>query len=208
MSFSIISLNCRGLRNILKRKAVFLYLKRFNTDFCFLQESHSTVQDVNFWRSQWGLDLWMSHGNEHSAGVCVLKKSFSGKILFSDCDANGHYILLALQFASLTYVIANIYGYNSPKDNKFFFDNLGSRINCMLSKFPNSSLILGGDFNVVLNNTLDRWPPQPINATSDYLLSFMQKFSVIDVWRETHSLQKVFTWNNNSLSSQSRLDFG
>ncbi len=77
----------------------------------------------------------------------------------------------------------------------------------MLSKFPNSSLILGGDFNVVLNNTLDRWCPQPINATSDYLLYFMQIFSVIDVWRETHSLQKVFTWNNNSLSSQSRLDF-
>ncbi len=31
--------------------------------------------------------------HEHSAGVCVLKNLFSGKILFSDCDANGHYTL-------------------------------------------------------------------------------------------------------------------
>lgn len=65
----------------------------------------------------------MSHGNEHSAGVCILKNNFSGNILASDCDINGHFILLALQFANLTYVIANIYGYNSPKDNKFFFVN-------------------------------------------------------------------------------------
>lgn len=44
--------------------------------------------------------MWMSHGNEHSAGVCILKNNFSGNILFTDCDVNGHYILLALQFAS------------------------------------------------------------------------------------------------------------
>lgn len=77
----------------------------------------------------------------------------------------------------------------------------------MLTKYPNSYLIIGGDFNVVFNNTLDRWPPHPTCINNDYLFSFVQKFSVVDVWRETHPLQKVFTWNNNSLSNQSRLDF-
>lgn len=92
MSLSIISLNARGLRNNIKRKAVFLFCKQFNIDFCFIQESHSTEQDKSFWRSQWGDDLWMSHGTERAAGVCILKRRFNGKILISDCDKNGHYI--------------------------------------------------------------------------------------------------------------------
>lgn len=51
MSFSIISLNARGLRENVKRKALFLFTKRFNNDFVFFQESHSIASDVNFWRS-------------------------------------------------------------------------------------------------------------------------------------------------------------
>ncbi len=86
MSLSVVSLNARGLRNLTKRKAIFLYLKQFNCDFCFLQESHSSVEDLNFWRSQWGLDLWMSHGTTHSAGVCILKNKFKGTILLHKSD--------------------------------------------------------------------------------------------------------------------------
>lgn len=86
MSLSVVSLNARGLRNLTKRKAVFLYLKQFKTDFCFLQECHSSVEDLNFWRSQWGLDIWMSHGTSHSAGVCILKNQFKGKVLLSESD--------------------------------------------------------------------------------------------------------------------------
>lgn len=41
MSFSIFSLNARGLRNNIKRKALFLFAKQLKTDFVFFQESHS-----------------------------------------------------------------------------------------------------------------------------------------------------------------------
>lgn len=99
MSLSIISLNVRGLRNNVKRKAVFLFCKQFSTDFCFIQESHSIEQDGSFWRSQWGDDLWLSHGTERAAGVCILKSRFNGKVLISDCDEDGHYIFLILETA-------------------------------------------------------------------------------------------------------------
>lgn len=201
MSLSIVSFNCRGLRNIVKRKAIFLYLKHFNTDFCFLQECHSNIQDANFWRSQWGLDLWISHGTTHSAGVCILKNRFKGKILSSDCDASGHYILLAVEISNVMCIIINVYGFNLQKDNKAFFDRLDERVTGMLAMYPNSSLIFGGDFNVVLDNTLDRWPSQPSSPIPNYVVTFMKKFSLIDAWRKSHPSQVSFTWSNNSLSS-------
>ncbi len=62
MSLSIISLNASGLRENVKRKALFLFTKRFHFDFVFFQESHLVASDVNFWCSQWGNDIWLSHG--------------------------------------------------------------------------------------------------------------------------------------------------
>lgn len=54
MSLSVVSLNARGLRDAVKRKALFLFSRQFSSDFVFFQESHSEVTDVNFWKSQWG----------------------------------------------------------------------------------------------------------------------------------------------------------
>ncbi len=36
--------------------------------------SHSNDKDVNFWKSQWGSEIWFSHGSEHSAGIYIFKQ--------------------------------------------------------------------------------------------------------------------------------------
>lgn len=137
MSLSIISFNTRGLRNITKRKAIFLFLKQFKSDFCFLQECHSTKEDCNFWRSQWGSDLWMAHGTSNSAGVCILKNRFDGKIVCSNCDPGGHYICLVLEISNVTIIIVNIYGFNQQKDNEKLIDQVEERVKFanQISKF-------------------------------------------------------------------------
>ncbi|XP_051811833.1 sialomucin core protein 24 isoform X5 [Acanthochromis polyacanthus] len=86
MSLSIISVNARGLRNAIKRKAFFLYCRQYNTDFCFIQESHSVELDGSFWRSQWGGDLWFAHGTERSGGVGILKNRFNDCSQAQSCD--------------------------------------------------------------------------------------------------------------------------
>lgn len=40
MSLSLISLNTRGLRDIVKRKALFLFAKQLKTDLVFFSKSH------------------------------------------------------------------------------------------------------------------------------------------------------------------------
>uniref|UniRef100_A0A1A8QY68 Reverse transcriptase domain-containing protein n=1 Tax=Nothobranchius pienaari TaxID=704102 RepID=A0A1A8QY68_9TELE len=206
MSLSIISLNTRGLRNHLKRKAIFLYCKQLNTDFCFVQETHSIETDTNFWKSQWGGDLWLSHGSERSAGVCILKNRFSGKVLNSERDKTGRYILLVLEVAGVSYIIVNAYGFNSQAENIVFFDNLEERLLYWLSKYPKASVVLGGDFNTVLSNRLDRLPSRNEDSSNMYVKTFLQSFDLTDTWRDTHPLQTSYTWSNKTLSKQSRID--
>lgn len=74
MSISVFSINARGLRNVLKRKSLFLFCKGKGVDFYFVQETHACEEDENFWRSQWGNDIWFSHCTTKSAGVAMLKE--------------------------------------------------------------------------------------------------------------------------------------
>lgn len=50
----LISLNVRGLRDIDKRKALFLFVKQREDQIILFQETHSCDNDLKFWKSQWG----------------------------------------------------------------------------------------------------------------------------------------------------------
>ena len=70
----LISLNVRGLSNFKKRRMIYTWCKKKNTDIIFLQETHSTKEVENQWRNEWGAEIIMSHGGSNSRGVAVLMK--------------------------------------------------------------------------------------------------------------------------------------
>ena len=124
-------------------------LPQLNRHFLFFQETHSTANEVKFWRSQWGNDIWLSHGSEHSAGVGTLKCNFTGNILYSDIDINGNFVCQVIDFNRIILIVTNVYGYNSKAENEILFDNIEQKLLIWLDKFPNAFLLVGGDFNVV-----------------------------------------------------------
>uniref|UniRef100_A0A3P9L5I7 Reverse transcriptase domain-containing protein n=1 Tax=Oryzias latipes TaxID=8090 RepID=A0A3P9L5I7_ORYLA len=207
MSLSFLSFNARGLRNILKRKAVFLFIKQFKCDFCFIQESHSTKEDLNFWKSQWGKEIWGAHGSKKMAGVLILKDKFLGEIIHHYSDPNGHLIIMVLLISQNVVIISNVYGYNSPLENSQLFDLWDGKISLWLKKYPEAFLIFGGDFNVVNDNTLDRHPPKKTNPNNKYLDNFMDKFEIVDAFRAKFPSLKSFTWHTKDYSKQSRIDY-
>ena len=71
-SCNVISLNVRGLRNRVKRRRIFCFLKDQKCDVYFLQETYSEPTGENIWRSEWGGDIFFSHGSLHGRGVCIL----------------------------------------------------------------------------------------------------------------------------------------
>lgn len=204
---SIVSLNARGLRNITKRKALFLFVKQLNTDLSFCQESHSNSNDENFWRSQWGNELWFSHCSERSAGVLTLKHKYNGDILHTDTDPKGHFICQVVDYNKIVLITFNIYGYNSNLENIQLFANIENRLKYWLTKFPNAHILLGGDFNVSLNSEIDRWPPARDNNRNAYFKLFMDRFDLVDIWRVKFPDDISFTWSNKDNTRLSRIDF-
>ena len=54
MLLPIVSFNVNGLKNNLKRKTIFHFLKNKKFDFIFLQETHSSDTDEKLWKCEWG----------------------------------------------------------------------------------------------------------------------------------------------------------
>lgn len=82
---------------------------------------------------------------------------------------------------------------------------LNTKIEFLVSTFPDLRIVLGGDFNCSLNDALDRWPIK--NNDNLYMLDFINERDLIDIWRHRYPAIKEYTWKNRSGSLQSRIDF-
>ncbi len=147
------------------------------------------------------------YGSEHSAGVSCLKNNFAGDVLHTYCDEYGHFILLILKCYNINLIVVNYYGYNSRSENDQLLFVLEDKLTYWQSKFPNAYLVIGGDFNTVLNESLDRWPPGRRSNSNTALKDFMHRLELVDIWRVKNTNDQEFTWSNKKLSSLSRIDF-
>ena len=57
VSLNIGTLNVRGLRGKVKRRALFEFLKHTYLDLIFLQETHSSISDEKYWEKEWGAPI-------------------------------------------------------------------------------------------------------------------------------------------------------
>ena len=67
----VISLNTRGLRNGLKRRKIFRFIKRSKPSVYFLQETHATKEMEQIWESEFGHKLIYANGESASRGVII-----------------------------------------------------------------------------------------------------------------------------------------
>ncbi len=207
MELSLISLNIKGIRDIVKRKAIFLFCKEMKADFfIFFYKNPTSSEDVPFWKNQWGDDLWLAHGTNHSAGVIILKGSFRGKILYNQCDVKGHWVILVIEIGSNMFILCNVSGYNYIVLNHNLLDNIEENVNILSTKFPMAKVIIGEDFNMVHDNALDRLPPRISNKNNN-LQNFCNNLALIDIWRYRNPSVRQFTWSNKQTTQQSRIDF-
>lgn len=205
-SLSIVSLNTRGLRDLTKRKALFLYCRKMNVDLILLQETHSCENDVRFWKSQWGDRAYFSHGSNHSAGVITLINKFKGDIVESLASTEGRWVILVTKLDNAVFIIVNIYGHNLTSVNKAFISLLQIKIEALKNKYHQAFVIFAGDFNEVLDNSYDRYPPK-MSRSNDIIYTLCDYLQITDAWRHFHPDVKEYTWSNNLQTYKSRIDF-
>ena len=99
--------------------------------------------------------------------------------------------------------ITNIYGPN--RDSPNFYSNIKNR----MEQYNDSSHIMCGDFNLVLDPTKDYENYSNVNNQNSRkeVLSLISSLNLEDIWRSIHPDGKGFTWRKRSPRKQARLNF-
>ena len=199
------SLNIRGMRNVLKRKKLYKYIREQKLDIICLQETHSDHKSNHIWQNEWGSKSVFSNGESNARGVATLlsgKLSKSVKEVVRDME--GRYLILKCELNNYSVCVANIYAPNN--DDPKFFDEVFNEIKAM----DCVQVMVCGDFNVAMNSDLDHncrsntTKPRSI----EIIKSYMEEDDMIDIWRHLHQTKKSFTWVKcNPRMTWSRLDY-
>ena len=129
--FKIISLNVRGLRNLVKRRPIFSYLKNQKANLYYLQETifqrrrREDMVCIIGGRGQ----MLFSQGSEHSRGVCMFLNVNSGfSITVVHANQDGRFIIAKISINDEQIFVVNIYAPNNYAQQELFIRNLGANL--------------------------------------------------------------------------------
>ena len=202
------SMNVRGLHGTDKRNLVFNHLSNYKNDLLLLQDTHTDFSQEKIWKNKWGQSIFFNHGDSNSRGLCtIIPKSLEVKSEMYFSDNNGRILTVKLTFAKCIYYIINVYAPVGSKHSEQlkFLDSL----NTHLSELKDLNIIMGGDWNTVLNFEMDRKGGSDNlrhSKYSDNLKILMEEFDLSDCWRLLHPNKRKYTWRKDNYTIHSRLD--
>ena len=205
VDINIGTLNVRGLNRKDKRSIVYSWIKKNSYDICFLQETFCTLQNSAKFERGWSGEQCHSYTNStHSRGVAILlSKNLDYNVISSHCDTDGRISLVNLQIGNNEYTLVNVYAPNIVSERIAFFHEMREFIH--MHAMTRSQLIIGGDFNCVLNAN-DR-VSGVTDRSASILLEVLEHFSLIDVWKCLNPTQVAFTYIDPSVRMHhSRID--
>ena len=203
MALKISTINIRGFGSPRKIDLILHEFNHLDCDLFLLQETHVSCKSrADEIARKWNGDWHWSCGTGKSAGVAIFTfPAFSGRITRFLFDSDGRILSILVSLGSNQFNVINIYAPNTVTARKTFFSQH------IHSYFLTYFRIIGGDFNCIIDNELDR-----LNSKSDFsvdkkcLLALKSDFDVIDIWRKRNPRAKSFTWANKAYSQASRLD--
>ena len=205
---NICSLNCRGLGNYKKRRDVFHYLRSRPFHIYMLQDIHCSQGKENIFRNAWGTNILIAPYRNNARGVAILCKGVKVTVCETRIDEGGNYIIANVIINdTLKLVLANVYGPND--DRPKFYENIGKL--CEEFEEENTPIVMGGDFNIALDNELDtsNYVRENNVHAREALRHLMNEKELTDIFRERNGKIKSFTWRNTGgqVIKQARLDY-
>ena len=148
---------------------------------------------------------YISHGSEHSRGVCILVKPNGYPLETTETDKEGRYILANLKLTTEKLFVVNVYALIDCRLQTPFFQKLTY---LLVSKTCISKVIMAGDWNTTLSH-LDKIGGLPWRETTyrNGLLSLMREFNLVEVYRSLHPNAKTYTYETKNKKRKSRIDF-
>ena len=202
----IMTLNCNGISDNLKRRDIFDRLRNLDCNIFFLQETHLKAAEENLIRAGWGYEVIVAGNSSQAGGTAILfNNNFEFQVIQTQKDPNGQYIFVKVKFLEKVFLLVNIYGPSAGDDDGFF-----QNIDNFLENQDQENIIIGGDFNCVLDPNLDRKNCTTIvnrPRTRAKIIDIMTKHTLTDIYRNIYPDTPSFTWRRFNTNKQARLDY-
>ena len=206
---NIVSLNCNGLGDRLKRKKLFRHFVRRNVDVILLQETHTTTETSEQYKAEWkrlrkNHDSRWNSGTSRSCGVAVLiNNKRSIQILNTSFDSAGRILTIQASINDDIYQFQSLYAPTRPGSRPLFFEELQDYL------FPDGEIIIGGDFNMVEDVNIDRAGGTPTSAHEkgkNELSHLKLQSNISDIWRQKSKNVREYTWSSPDNLIHSRIE--
>lgn len=210
LDLKIGSLNVRGIRNSVKRLAIFENMRGQNFDIIFLQEAYCTEEIKTKWEEEWGGVCVFSNGSIHSCGTIIMfKKNLDIEIIEKVIDQKGRYVFLKVKFHNCEMYLGNIYSPTIQTGKNLFYKKIIETL-VDLNVNKSDSIILAGDWNNVMNAAIDRKSCRARNDAESLPINLAQLIEIYeleDIWRLRNPKSSRFTYRQKNPLVQSRLDY-
>ena len=171
------------------------------------KKTYSLVEIENIWRTQWNGKMFFAHGSNHSCGVITLVRNDLDFEESCKCDQNGRFIILNASVQGVKYVLTNIYAPNKVRHQCTYFKDLYEKLDGIITSAEQNAII-GGDFNVTFDSSLDCLGGSPAKKESVKIFEeICLDLDLLDIWRVRNSKERLFTWEQTKPLIQRRLDF-
>lgn len=186
-----------------KKAAVFLAMEAYGIELACLQETHLTNDTKSNARNYKFQEQYHSVYTSYSRGVSILVgRSISFSCREARIDALGRYVFLSCVVENRPLVLANIY-VPPPFNTEPILDLLE-----FVDNKADVPIILVGDFNTVLDNTMDRFPPlkRAERLSEGRLGQLLREVGWCDLWRSHNPNIRQYSCYSGTHSTLSRLD--
>lgn len=146
-----VSLNCRGWNNPIKAKRITSLTLKLRPSILLLQETHLKQTDGPILKSKCWSQQLLAPGSSKARGVAILiAKNCSFQVEALLVDPQGRFLFVKGLLADQKITVANVYVPNVGQ-LEFLLTILEK-----LEEFKEGDLILGGDFNLIVDISKDK----------------------------------------------------
>ena len=174
-------------------------------DFIIVTDSRICKTIEQLVSEEWdGKSIFNSFSSQARGIAIFIKKNNLAKILDICKDENGNVLGLLLDYEGKKILLEGVYGPNEDSPN-FYANTVFNKI----EEWEPSFSIFAGDWNVALDPTLDTKNYQNDNNANARraIKDKMEQHNLIDIFRELHPEEKIFSWQKFNQNKQARLDY-
>ena len=206
-NLSIVTYNCRGLNDQIKRHKLYSWFDSQKFDVVLLQETFCTKAFEPLFKVGWkGNSFIATSDSSHSRGVAILfRLGFEGDIMSTFASKDGRILIVNTEYKNNFLSFVSVYAPNSDSDRVVFFDKLHQLLCTHVINMEN--VVIAGDFNCCMNLS-DRFS---ISIRADKsvqsLENLLKKCKLTDSWKSFNSGKQGYTYYDKKSNSHSRLDY-